>query len=206
MTTIAIVYHSGYGHTHAVAESVAEGVRAAGAVAELHRIDNAAQDFQPILDAVGAADGVIFGSPTYMGDVSAAFRAFAEASARVWFTQGWKDKIAAGFTNSQSFSGDKLQALQSLALLAAQHAMVWINQGEAVPGIPAAERTGDTINRVGASLGLMTQSDNAAPTETPPAGDHESARRFGRRVADAAKRWGAGSAAVAPTVHERELA
>jgi len=195
MTTVAIVYHSGYGHTHAVAESIAEGVRAAGATPTLIRIESAVQDFQPALDAVTAADAVIFGSPTYMGDVSAAFRGFAEASAKVWFTQGWKDKIAAGFTNSQSFSGDKLHALQTLAVLAAQHSMIWVNQGEAIPTVPAAERGPDTINRVGASTGLMTQADNAAPDVAPPAGDHETARRFGKRVADAARRWTAGAKA-----------
>jgi NAD(P)H dehydrogenase (quinone) len=194
MTKIAIVYHSGYGHTHAVAESIAEGVRAAGADANLLRIEGPTQDFQPLLDAVSAADGVIFGSPTYMGDTSAAFRAFAEASAKIWFTLGWRDKIAAGFTNSQSFSGDKLHALQSLAVLAAQHGMIWVNQGEPVPTIPASERNHETVNRVGASTGLMTQSDNAAPDVAPPAGDHETARRFGRRVAEAARRWNSGSA------------
>lgn len=189
MTTVAIVYHSGYGHTHAVAESIAEGVRAAGGTPNLIRIQSAADDFQPALDAVTAADAVIFGSPTYMGDVSAAFRGFAEASSKVWFTLGWKDKIAAGFTNSLSFSGDKLHALQSLALLAGQHGMIWVGQGEAVPTGPAAERGPETINRVGSSTGLMTQADNAAPEVAPPAGDHESARRFGRRITEVARRW-----------------
>ena len=40
-------------------------------------------------------------------------------------------------------------------------------------------------------LGLMTQSDNAGPDVTPPAGDRASARALGTRVADAAKRWNA---------------
>lgn len=187
---VAIVYHSGYGHTAVVAEQVARGVADAGGEAQLLKIEGLTQDFGPLLDTVTAADAVIFGAPTYMGDVSAPFKAFADASSRVWFTLGWKDKIAAGFTNSQSFSGDKLHALQSLSILAAQHGMIWVGQGEPVPTIPAAERGPQTINRVGASTGLMTQADNAGPDVTPPSGDREAGRRFGVRITQAARRWG----------------
>ena len=193
MTTVAIVYHSGYGHTEVVAKSVAEGVTAAGATPQLLKIESAAQDFGPFLDAVSPADAVIFGSPTYMGDVSAAFKAFAEASSKVWFTLGWKDKIAAGFTNSLSLSGDKLHALQSLSILSSQHGMVWVGQAEPVPNAPAAERTGEVVNRIGSSLGVMTQADNVAPDVSPPAGDKETARLFGQRIAKAAARWAKGA-------------
>ena len=62
-------------------------------------------------DKLNAADGIIFGAPTYMGGVSAPFKAFIDAASKVWFQQGWKDKTAAGFTNSGSYSGDKLSAL-----------------------------------------------------------------------------------------------
>ena len=189
MTSVAIVYHSGYGHTAVVAHAVAEGVRAAGATAEVLQIESAAQDFDAVLDAVGKADAVIFGAPTYMGSASAPFKAFADASSKPWMTLAWKDKVAAGFTNSQAFSGDKLNTLAGLAILAAQHGMVWVGQGEQVPFVPAAERGPDTINRVGSFLGLMTQADNAPADVTPPAGDRETARRFGARVAEAARRW-----------------
>jgi len=201
MTTVAIVYHSGYGHTAKVAEAVAEGVRATGAEASLLRIDGLTQDFDPIIDAVTGADAVIFGAPTYMGDVSAPFKAFADASSKVFFTGGWADKLAAGFTNSHSFSGDKLHALQSLAILAAQHGMNWINLGLAPPSVTAAERGPETLNRVGAFIGLAAQSDNAAAEVSPPKGELDTARHLGERVARAAQRWTAG----APKAAEREL-
>ncbi|CAN5349077.1 flavodoxin family protein [soil metagenome] len=195
MTTVAIVSHSGYGHTAEIAREIAAGAQAASVTVNALAIEGAGQDFQPLLDAVTAADAVIFGAPTYMGDVSAAFRAFAEASSQVWFTQGWKDKLAAGFTNSLSFSGDKVNALQSLSVLAAQHGMIWVGQGEPPPGVPAAERGPDTVNRAGHTLGLGAQSDNAAPSEIN-AGERETARRFGRRVAESAIRWKAGAQAA----------
>ncbi len=192
MTTVAIVTHSGYGHTAVIASEIAAGASSAGVTVNSLVIEGPGQDFQPLLDAVTAADAVIFGSPTYMGDVSAAFRAFAEASSKVWFTMGWKDKLAAGFTNSHSFSGDKVHALQSLATLAAQHGMVWVSQGEPPPGVPAAERGPETVNRAGHALGLGAQSDNVSPDQIN-AGERETARRFGARVAQAAVRWSAGA-------------
>jgi NAD(P)H dehydrogenase (quinone) len=44
----------------------------------------------------------------------------------LWFEQRWKDKIAAGFTNSASQSGDKLNVLTDLSIFAAQLSMIWI--------------------------------------------------------------------------------
>jgi NAD(P)H dehydrogenase (quinone) len=187
--TVAIVYHSGYGHTAVLADKVAQGVRDAGDTAVLVKIDSAAQDFAPALEAVGAADAVVFGAPTYMGDVSAAFKAFAEASSKVFFAGGWADKLAAGFTNSHSFAGDKEHALQSLQILAAQHGMNWVNLGIPSPAVTAAERGPETLNRVGAFAGLAAQSDNAGADISPPAGDRETARLLGARVARAARRW-----------------
>ncbi len=38
----------------------------------------------------------------------------------------WSDKLAAGFTNSKTMSGDKLNTLFDLAAFAAQHGMIWV--------------------------------------------------------------------------------
>ena len=151
---VAVVYHSGYGHTEVLAKKVAEGVVDGGAEVVLLKIESPVQDFDPLLTAASDADAIVFGAPTYMGDVSAPFKAFADASAKVFFTGGWKDKLAAGFTNSHSFAGDKSHALESLTILAAQHGMNWINLGIAPPNVTAAERGPDTINRVGSFIGL----------------------------------------------------
>lgn len=194
MARIAIAYHSGYGHTEVLANSIADGVRQTGAEAVLLKIENASQDFDPLLDEITASDAVIFGAPTYMGDVSGVFKVFADATSKPWFTQAWKDKLAAGFTVSHSFSGDKLHTLQSLSVLAAQHGMVWIGQGEAAPAVTAAERGPDSVNRVGAFLGLAAQADNVAADVSPPAGEHLTARLLGERVARAAQRWARGAA------------
>ena len=193
MSKVAIIYHSGYGHTAVLAEKVAEGVRDAGQTPVLLKIESAAQDFAPLIEQITEADAVVFGAPTYMGDVSGVFKVFADATAGVFFTGAWKDKLAAGFTNSHSFSGDKAHALASLAILAAQHGMNWVNLGLAPPGVTAAERGPDTINRVGSFIGLAAQSDNAGTEISPPSGDRETARLLGVRVAEAAVRWTSGA-------------
>ena len=198
MSKVAIVYHSGYGHTAVLAEQIAQGVRDAGQTPVLLHIENAAQDFTPFIDQITEADAVVFGAPTYMGDVSGVFKVFADATSSAFFTGAWKDKLAAGFTNSHSFSGDKLHALTSLAILAAQHGMNWINLGIPAPNVTAAERGPETLNRVGSFVGLAGQSDNAAPELSPPSGDRETARLLGVRVAQAARRWQNGAVIQQP--------
>ena len=126
MPHICIAYHSGFGHTEVLAKKVAEGVTSAGCTADLHNVAELSDDLWAHL---AKADGIIFGSPTYMGSVSAPFKAFMDASSKPWFAQAWKDKMAAGFTNSGGLSGDKLGTLNTISVFAAQHSMVWVSQG-----------------------------------------------------------------------------
>ena len=104
-----------------------------------------------------------------------------ESSSAIWGTQGWKDKLAAGFTNAGGLSGDKVNCLIDLALFAAQHSMIWVSQGLFY------DATG--INRMGSWLGMQAQSENAPPSETPPQEDRRTAELFGGRIGDAVIRW-----------------
>lgn len=189
MAKLAIVYHSGYGHTAVVAEHVARGARAAGVEATLYKAEALSNPDVGPWNELAEADGIIFGAPTYMGSLSAAFKQFMEASSKSFAAGAWRDKIAAGFTNSGSLSGDKLNALQQLAVFASQHSMIWVSTGLA----GGDSRKGETeVNRVGSWLGLMAQSHvDQGPDVAPPAGDRQSAEVFGRRVAGATQRWAA---------------
>jgi NAD(P)H dehydrogenase (quinone) len=192
MTKVAVVYHSGYGHTEVLAHKAAQGVRDGGAEPVLLALDGQADNLGAILEQATAADAIVFGSPTYMGDVSATFKGFAEASSKVLAVGGWKDKLAAGFTVSHSFAGDKGRTIESMATLAAQHGMVWVSLGLAPPAVTAAERGPATLNRVGGFLGALAQADNGPADVTPPEGDRETVRLLGERVALAAGRWARG--------------
>jgi NAD(P)H dehydrogenase (quinone) len=183
MIRIAIAYHSGYGHTKKVAEAVAAGAASvAGCGSKL--VDVSTIDDAGWTELAGA-DAIVFGSPTYMGGASAPFKTFADASSRVWFTQGWKDKIAGGFTCSLTMSGDKYATLMSFVTLAMQHGMVWVGLGmmpSRTPGDP------EQMNRVGSYIGMMAQADNVPPEQSPPSGDLDTARAYGERIAQFAKR------------------
>ena len=188
MPTVAIVYFSGQGHTHQIAEAVAEGAKGvAGTTVELVRligtdIVEGRWKNQAALDTLAAADAIIFGTPTYMGGYSAQVKAFIDAASAVWFRLGWKDKLAAGFTHSQGLSGDKLNTLQSLWVNAMQHGMVWVGLGEMVEGTAP-----DKVNRLSSYGGAMAQTDGGQDQTNE--GDRKSAAILGKRVAEAAARW-----------------
>jgi NAD(P)H dehydrogenase (quinone) len=174
MTQIAVLYHSGYGHTQRVAQYVAEG-----AGADLIAIDADGNISDADWATLDAADAIVFGSPTYMGMASWQFKKIADASSKRWFSSAWKDKIAAGFTISASPSGDKLSTIQYFITLAMQHGMIWVGQPSMNDG---------TINRIGSNSGLMAQVGPTSPAADIPEGDLDTARQYGQRVAQVAKK------------------
>jgi NAD(P)H dehydrogenase (quinone) len=182
MTKTVVVYHSGYGHTQRMAQSVADG-----AGAELIAIDADGNLPAGAWETLGAADAIIMGSPTYMGSVSWQFKKFADASSKPWFSQSWKDKVFAGFTNSASMNGDKLSTLHYLFTLAMQHGGVWVGTGVLPSNSKAAKR--DDPNYLGSFAGAMAQSPSDAGAAEMFAGDLETARNFGKRVAEVAGRF-----------------
>jgi multimeric flavodoxin WrbA len=181
MSKIVIVFHSGYGHTRRMAESVAQG-----AGGELLAIDAEGNLPEGGWEKLAAADAIVMGSPTYMGSVSWQFKKFADASSKPWFGQAWKDKLFAGFTNSASMNGDKLSTLHYLFTLAMQHSGVWVGTGLMPSNSKAAGR--NDINYVASFSGAMAQSPSDASVDEMLPGDLETARLFGARVATMAAR------------------
>jgi NAD(P)H dehydrogenase (quinone) len=176
MSRIVVVYHSGYGHTQRMAQSVADG-----ASAELLAIDAEGNLPEGGWETLAAADAIIMGSPTYMGSVSWQFKKFADASSKPWFGQAWKDKVFAGFTNSATMNGDKLSTLHYFFTLAMQHSGVWVGTGMMPSNSKAAQR--NDVNYVGSFSGAMAQSPSDAGANEMLPGDLETARLFGERVA-----------------------
>lgn len=191
MTKVAIAYHSGYGHTAVIAEAVKRGAEGAGAAVSFIKVEQDGKIPDASWADLDGADAIIFGAPTYMGSLSGPFKLFMDATSKAWFTGAWKNKLAGGFTNSLSMSGDKLNSLFQLVVLSAQHGMIWVSQAEGnqsnANDVPSGNV--ESVNRIGSYLGVMAQSDNVAPTESPSSGDIKTAELYGARVADAAKRW-----------------
>ncbi|WP_028535756.1 flavodoxin family protein [Paludibacterium yongneupense] len=181
MARIVVVYHSGYGHTQRVAENVAQGANA-----ELVAIDAEGNLPTEAWDKLAAADGIIFGAPTYMGSPSWQFKKFADATSKAWFTRAWQDKVFGGFTNSASLNGDKQVSLIALQTLASQHGGIWVSLGLPPSNSKAASR--NDVNNLGGSVGLLIQSPSDASVEEIPQGDLDTARSYGQRVAAIAAR------------------
>ncbi|WP_174909794.1 flavodoxin family protein [Burkholderia diffusa] len=184
-----VVYHSGYGHTERMATAVAEG--AGGVLVAIDADGNIAQD---AWDALAGADAILFGSPTYMGGPSWQFKKFADASSKAWFEGAWRNKIFGGFTNSASINGDKLNTLEYFVLLAGQHGGIWVSMDIKPANLKASMR--DDLNRMGSYIAPMAQTPADASPDEMSAGDLETARRYGARVATIAAQFRAGHARI----------
>jgi len=182
MPKIVIVHHSGYGHTRKVAEAVA-----ASSGGALLTIDAEGNLPEGGWEQLAAADTIVFGSPTYMGGASWQFKKFADASSKPWFVKAWRNKLAAGFTNSATLNGDKFSTLMYFITLSQQHGMFWVGTGMHPSNAKASTR--DDLNNLGGYSGLITASpSDASPDEMIP-GDIRFAKAFGERVAEATAKF-----------------
>jgi NAD(P)H dehydrogenase (quinone) len=187
MKKVSVVYHSGYGHTTNLARAVVDGIdNIENVTGELIGIDQEGEITEADWLVLDESDAIIFGSPTYMGMASWQFKKFADTTSKRWGTQDWKNKVAAGFTNSASMNGDKHSTLHYFMTLAMQHSMLWVGTGLMPSNTKSARR--DDINYLGSFGGLMAQSPSDAGTnEAPTNGDIATAQAFGERVATVAR-------------------
>ena len=168
MAKTVVVYHSGYGHTQFIAQAVAKG-----ASAQLIAIDADGNLGESDWAALDAADAIVFGSPTYMGNVS-------------WQFKKWQDKLFAGFSVRASLNGDKGMTLAYMNTLASQHGGLWISLG--MPPANSSAATRNDVNNLGGSVGLLVQAPSDAGADKIPQGDVDTATKFGERVAAVAAR------------------
>lgn len=186
MLRVAVVYHSGYGHTKVQAEAVARGAAAVpGTGVALIPVEEA----KDRIEEINAADAIVFGSPTYMGSASAAMKGFMEFTSKLWMERKWKDKIAAGFVNSASQNGDKQVVFQQLITFALQHGMIWVGL-DLLPGNNSSKGSLDDLNRLGVASGAAAQSNaDEGPDKGPIPSDLRTAEHLGRRVAETVRKF-----------------
>ena len=187
MTTVTIVYHSGMGHTTKMAEAVLKGAEAVeGVTAKSIQIDG--KDItegrwknDEVIKLLGESNGIIFGSPTYMGSVSGQMECFLDGTSAQWMGQAWKDKVAGGFSVSGGPSGDKFNTLVRFTTFAMQQGMIWVGLG-ALPN-------DDGLNRLSFYLGAGAQAGGQeSPEDAPNEADRKTGEALGRRVAEITKK------------------
>jgi NAD(P)H dehydrogenase (quinone) len=139
MSKLLIVYHSRSGNTAKMAEVVAEGAESSGAEVVIKKVDDATSD-----DLL-AADGIVFGAPTYFGTLSAEMKSFIDKSVRV--RGRLESKVGAAFSSSGSLSGGNETTLISIIEAMLIHGMIIVGDpietgghyGAVAVGAPDAE-------------------------------------------------------------------
>ena len=162
MPTVEIVYFSGQGHTHLMAEALKTGVEAAGGTANLYRVQGSDivegrwNDPGGVADRLKAADAVLMGSPTYMGGIAAQLKAVIDGLGGLWFEQALAGKLAGGFTHSSSPCGEKTAAVAYLMVHAAQHGMLWVSNAQLPDRYTGAD---SGVNPLGSFVGVFGQAE-----------------------------------------------
>ncbi|MCC7411170.1 MAG: flavodoxin family protein [Gammaproteobacteria bacterium] len=191
MAVVTVIYHSQYrGATEALARAVADGAASVPDtdVAQV-RVEDADSHWERLHDS----DAIVFGTPTYIGGVSARFKEFIEKLAgEVWLKRLWLNKIAAGFTVSAGRSGDKLASLQQLTIFAAQLGMIWVPV-RITGGNYSSRGSEDDLNRMAGYLGVMAQANIDEPSDlAPPPSDIRTAQMHGHHVASVTRQYACG--------------
>ncbi len=116
MSRILVVYHSSGGNTEQMARLVAEGARDAGADVELKSVEDTLAD--ELLDY----DGIIAGSPTYYGLMSAPLKALFDDSVR--YHGKLAGKVGGAFASAANIGGGNETAILSILNAMLVHGMV----------------------------------------------------------------------------------
>ncbi|MFW5730416.1 MAG: NAD(P)H:quinone oxidoreductase [Desulfonatronovibrionaceae bacterium] len=140
---VKIVYYSMYGHVHAMAQAVAEGVaRVSGTQAQLRQVPETLSS--EVLDKMGAlkarenmssvkectvdelpeASAIIFGTPTRFGNMCGQMRQFLDATGRLWAQGALVGKAGSVFVSTATQHGGQESTILSFHLTLLHHGMV----------------------------------------------------------------------------------
>jgi NAD(P)H dehydrogenase (quinone) len=185
-TKVAIIYYSATGHTHKLAEAIAAGAKEAGAEVRARLVqelapesaieqnpawkafyDQTKGDPRAALADLEWADGIILGSPTRFGLISAQLKQFIDTTGGLWFQGKLANKAVAGFTAASNAHGG-----QEATILSLYHVFYHWGAIVAAPGYTDQVIFGAGGNPYGSSC-------TNQPDEAVLAG----ARHMGKRVA-----------------------
>lgn len=198
---VLVVFHSTYGHTHTLAKAVAEGVQeVAGVELVLRRarefpetVQHMEQEkgyshqvFQGLqsipectLDDLREADGILFGSPTRYGNMTAQMKALIDSTAQLWLTGAMEGKPAGVFTSTASTHGGQETTLLTMMV-------PLLHLGMIIVGVPySTSGMIHTDARGGTPYGASTIAGPQGELQPSP-GDLTIAKVQGKRVAEAA--------------------
>jgi NAD(P)H dehydrogenase (quinone) len=193
---VLVVYYSMNGHTRRLAEAVAEGAREVeGAQVKLRRVPETLtkeelkrrgatgeqKDLAQVpvctMEDLTAADAVIFGTPSYLGNMCGQMRQFLDSTGELWKKDALVGKVGSVFCSSGSQHGGQEAAILSF------HPTL-LHLGMVIVGLPYTFQEQRRIDQVtgGSPYGASTVVGKAG--ERWPSDNELDAARFqGKHVA-----------------------
>jgi NAD(P)H dehydrogenase (quinone) len=192
-----------YGHVHAMARAVAEGVsEVEGARVDLRRVPEtlpqdglgkmgaleAAEKMKGVqvctVDELSEASAIIFGTPTRFGNMCGQMRQFLDSTGKLWATGGLIGKVGSVFASSATQHGGQESTILSFHITLLHHGMI-------VVGLPYSFQGQMRIDEItgGSPYGASTIAGGEGQ-RMPSKNELEAARFQGRHVAGIASRLG----------------
>ncbi|WP_295555253.1 NAD(P)H:quinone oxidoreductase [uncultured Hyphomicrobium sp.] len=194
MTKVLVLYYSSYGHIERMAHAVADGVREAGAHAEVKRVpelvpEEVAQKSgfklnQPApvatVDELASYDAIVIGTPTRFGNMAAQMKNFLDQTGGLWFQGKLIGKVGSVFTSTATQHGGQESTILSTHT-------VLLHQGMVVVGLPYSFQGQTTLVEIsgGSPYGATTISGSDGSRQ-PSENELAGARFQGRHVAQIA--------------------
>jgi NAD(P)H dehydrogenase (quinone) len=198
---ILVVYYSTYGHTHKMAEAVAEGAKQIeGAEVVIRRVPEtlpeevlgqmgaveAQQSMAHVpvatVDELASADAVIFGTPTRFGNMCGQMRQFLDATGQLWASGALVGKVGGVFTSSATQHGGQESTILSF------HTTL-LHQGFIIVGLPYAFQGQMRMDEItgGSPYGASTIAGGSGE-RMPSENELEGARFQGKHIAAIAQK------------------
>ncbi|MGG6242226.1 NAD(P)H:quinone oxidoreductase [Nodosilinea sp. AN01ver1] len=195
---LLVVYYTMYGHTMQLAQAVVEGAKqVSGIEVELRRVqefdavnqiidsNDAARQVReqqqdiPVctVDDLKAADGVVFGSPTRYGNMTAQMKQLFDSTASLWLNGDMEGKPAGVFTSTASTHGGQETTLLTMMVPLLHLGMLVVGVPYSVTGMIHTEARGGT------PYGPSTIAGGQGELQPKPE-DLAIARALGQRVAE----------------------
>lgn len=193
-TRILIVYDTNGGNAYRMAQQIGRGVdRVDGCEAIIRAVPkvsaNTSERDAPVPDKgapyvdvaqLSEIDGLIIGSPTHFGNMSASLKHFIDQTTSQWINGALAGKPAAAFTSTGSLHGGQETTLISMMLPLLHHGMLIVGLPYTEPGLSQTTRGGTPY---GASH-VSGEDSNHSMDEI----ETILCQRLGSRVAEAATR------------------
>jgi NAD(P)H dehydrogenase (quinone) len=199
---ILVAYYTMYGHTLKMARAVEEGARSVDGAEVVLRRFREFPEVDAIIDGndfarqvrdeqkdipvctvedLREADGLVLGSPTRYGNMTAQAKALIDATAGLWLKGEMEGKPAGVFTSTASTHGGQETTLLTMMVPLLHLGMLIVGVPYSTPGMIHTEARGGT------PYGASTISGHRGEL-SPKDEDLDIARVLGRRVAEVTKK------------------